>query len=823
MRISAFSLVLGYVIISSAPTFAEAAEPKARTSLITESLFASATERSKYGIPEWHYSNRENTNKPLWDKLLLSVGLPVDKAPKEQNYWRSEYCLYDTAITLLQQIRIELGAENAYQKIWADNQNKTFSACERKSNNTPPIKPDYANLPARAESDFNYQLASWYFYQADFEKALPLYQEVAKSPDAPVRPYANYMVARTLYKLNRNLEAYHKIGDILADPTLKPVHNIAGNYRFVIGGYNNDELAKQYLQWLLSVVKFDPSKTQNPKQAYADYFDAMEHLDRYFPLYNEGSETKDIDWWLNDESAETLTSSHMKAVQELAKTDELVDWMQAKWAYNVFDTDWLWALHKAKTAYWEQNHHIVAHAWQRWQKGDGLEWLEIAIKRVQPADSLAKEILNAAEPYFSVSSAGESEEYNNWLASTWQNSIRLHLGNKDYDKAYMLLKEYNNRRTLFDNQYSVSDLQENVLRWLVYAGELEQARKFLVLIQSSLSNKLKHWQVLLATDLSGKDWDEIATYSRNEFYNELWEEMLNVFSAESLYHLANSKNGSNDVKPLLARTALTRAFLLQYKDKIEDYAILTAKLNPSIYDALLSTVATHKDEDFINFLLRQPRFRPAVYINIPEGYYARIRGSSNLNTNEIDSYNVNNNNWWCRYERGWIQQRIFNAAKIIPAYYPYSHEYMNRFFDDPEGEAMAKEMAPHIAVQKKLLAEHPYHKMVDEAENKALEAIPSGPEYLSKAVIARESPSKWDRWLAKLGWKTKYPDNDANLHYAVRTTRYGCRRDGSHAAYSRQAFELLHRKYPDSTWTKATPYWFSFGESDPKYHPTYEE
>ena len=46
------------------------------------------------------------------------------------------------------------------------------------------------------------------------------------------------------------------------------------------------------------------------------------------------------------------------------------------------------------------------------------------------------------------------------------------------------------------------------------------------------------------------------------------------------------------------------------------------------------------------------------------------------------------------------------------------------------------------------------------------------------------------------------------LYYAVRSTRYGCYADGSHAPYSREAFRLIHKYYDDTPWAKATPYWF---------------
>ena len=45
----------------------------------------------------------------------------------------------------------------------------------------------------------------------------------------------------------------------------------------------------------------------------------------------------------------------------------------------------------------------------------------------------------------------------------------------------------------------------------------------------------------------------------------------------------------------------------------------------------------------------------------------------------------------------------------------------------------------------------------------------------------------------------------ADLKLAIRLTRYGCERNGSHAAYSRAAYERLHAFYADTVAAKATP------------------
>ena len=80
-------------------------------------------------------------------------------------------------------------------------------------------------------------------------------------------------------------------------------------------------------------------------------------------------------------------------------------------------------------------------------------------------------------------------------------------------------------------------------------------------------------------------------------------------------------------------------------------------------------------------------------------------------------------------------------------------------------------------------------------ERTALNALGAAPNYISRQVIQ---------------WATSHPEDPRvaeALHLAVKTTRFGCT-DKDTARWSKAAFDLLHRKYPNSTWAKKTPYWF---------------
>ncbi len=64
---------------------------------------------------------------------------------------------------------------------------------------------------------------------------------------------------------------------------------------------------------------------------------------------------------------------------------------------------------------------------------------------------------------------------------------------------------------------------------------------------------------------------------------------------------------------------------------------------------------------------------------------------------------------------------------------------------------------------------------------------------------------------AAIAWARAHPSDPRvpeALHLAVRATHFGSSADASTSPYSKEAFDLLHTRYPDSPWTKQTKYWY---------------
>jgi tetratricopeptide (TPR) repeat protein len=192
-----------------------------RPSVITESLSLSD-------------DNPYRAQKQEWRKVLLQLGVQASESHYEG--WSSSNCLYENALSVIHSLDEGTPETKSYKKRWAENQERVFTGCAARSSGAhPPLKPEGKDLPVRATTDFLYQHASWHFYQGHFDKALELYREVFSVSNAPMRPYAGYMILRSLQELRREDEAYSAIDTFLADPSLRSAHALIANYRFILG------------------------------------------------------------------------------------------------------------------------------------------------------------------------------------------------------------------------------------------------------------------------------------------------------------------------------------------------------------------------------------------------------------------------------------------------------------------------------------------------------------------------------------------------------------------------------------------------------------
>lgn len=219
---------------------------------------------------------------------------------------------------------------------------------------------------------------------------------------------------------------------------------------------------------------------------------------------------------------------------------------------------------------------------------------------------------------------------------------------------------------------------------------------------------------------------------------------------------ARSKTLAPNLRQDVTQAAFVRAALIDDHETANQAAILLQEVYPKLKEFLgaYQKAATPDARRFAAaFLtLKFPGLRP--YVSAGTGRTTALE--------EIDSYR---DNYWC-------------AEPRMPE---------NNPMGDEEDKAKTKPIAvPEFLKGSKALATSQFA---------ALQALGTAPDYFCKTAIA---------WAEKNPADPRAPEA---LHLAVRSTRYGCTDDQT-GRWSKAAYDLLHSRYPNTTWAKNTKYWF---------------
>jgi len=187
---------------------------------------------------------------------------------------------------------------------------------------------------------------------------------------------------------------------------------------------------------------------------------------------------------------------------------------------------------------------------------------------------------------------------------------------------------------------------------------------------------------------------------------------------------------------------------------------LAPELKPSLEAYLDAGDARARTFAAVFVMLRNPGMRP----------YVQVGFGRETPVNKIDDFR---DNWWCSFAPG--------QNGSLPGYYRNASII---------GEPL-RELYQDGAPKAQFL---PDEQERGKREWLQLATVAAAPDYLAERTIewAKSNPS--DARAAEA------------LHLAVRATRYGC--SEQRTPYSKQAFDLLHKQYPDSEWARKTKYWY---------------
>jgi hypothetical protein len=401
---------------------------------------------------------------------------------------------------------------------------------------------------------------------------------------------------------------------------------------------------------------------------------------------------------------------------------------------------------------------VTDEAIAQWQKSKSLPWLVAALCKTEPTRPEVPALLKAADAVPANSPAHSTVLFH---------SLRL-------------------RAKLAKDPATVAPDVDRVLSGEFKSMPVSAQNQFLAL-RMSLARSFDEFLQFASRTPAGVAYtfgpdeedngirDKLQSKEGNPPEGQLDADSAIIFSEKiplSLLAAASKKESLPlSVQRRLTLAAWARAVLLKNDSVSQELASRVTTLVPELKPALegYASAQTADDRSFaaVFAILRSPGFRPFVETGFGRG----------TSTEQLDNLH---DNWWCSLQPA--------PPGAQPTAGTYSHYQWHTFSSAlkqiyPEGELPSVRFIS------------PDDAKVAASELDQLGKLPPGPEWLGAETLSFAAANSDD------------PRVPEALHLTVRATRYGCTGEGT-SKISKSAYDLLHKKYPDSPWTKKTPYWF---------------
>jgi hypothetical protein len=722
-----------------------------------------------------------------WTDLLRKIGAPADAL--RGGLWS---CNLEFASDILEERVNLLGPDHPYIRDWLQNQLTVFKNCGQpaRAPQLPEVQSAYEPaVQAMAAADFQYQMAAAHFYfeysnrqsanwhlgAENFQEALSTFTEIANDSTSRYRAIAIYMIAR-IHADGRDYEAaLTRIEAILADPTLTQVHAITRQLRNFVAYHSqaHDALVAQLAE--IAQVLSVPLPT----------LEADDALQRHY-----ADALIDLDWFVRGPGSE-------EALADAAKDSPILAWVRlmrdSRRYYPGHNANWLLAdPAELNDAYDRETEAAIA----RWHRGDGLHWAVVAIARLYPGHPQQTSLMAMVDeltPKFKTCAATDAEGLA--YLGTLYHAIRLSMTGGQVERGFELIGGHPPRTSPF-----IYTAVAESLSWMIGTRNLAAAHKLNEIIADMPPSFYVPVPVHGMRLLMSQDRDSFLKIvgaaqerRRSARLFETEAATLNVLPVRDLALIVDSPHLRAETRAAIARVAWTRAYLLGDDSMVRSLTPKLRALNPALAPYLDGIdgawTARHRDHLVLRMLATHPRL--GIRIN---AWIDNVYEPAPTLLSKIDSANPNDNNWWCAFDED-----------------SYRGEFQRRLYDDIVGLSMTPRQKRFDRGRAELLrtngaitlSEHWISRRIDARELKALAVVPSAPRYLSEGAIAwARSTDRVDRWLGRDEHLAE------TLHLAIRSTRWGCRRDGGHRDYSRQAFVALHTQYKDSAWATRSKYWY---------------
>jgi len=401
--------------------------------------------------------------------------------------------------------------------------------------------------------------------------------------------------------------------------------------------------------------------------------------------------------------------------------------------------------------YQDSKKESLKQAMDEWQKSKSLPWLVSVISKIEATNPDKATVLAEAEKVTSDSPAYITLQYH---------QIRLLI---DENKPKEAAARINTLLTDIGSKLPPSARNGLFEMGVACAGSLAEFVKF-----AAPSPAVITWDYD-SNELPDTDSDfepgPVKLTPINDYFKYtgcLTDESANIVNKvtplQTYVSLATNPGLPATVRLDLAQAGWVRSVLLKNEKMAMTLSPVLSKLRLQLSKSLTAydTAKSGTDKEYAALItiLRNPGMRPYVTPGLPR----------ETAFDKIDDYR---NNWW--------DASMPEAPRNMYA------------DDDEDNKSEAK-------VVNAAFLSAPESSQGKE-ETAAITAIGTAPNSLAQRVLALSKANPKDPRLAEM------------LHLVVATTRYG-NTDDKTTAYSKQAFQALHKNFPGSEWTKKTKFWF---------------
>jgi hypothetical protein len=411
--------------------------------------------------------------------------------------------------------------------------------------------------------------------------------------------------------------------------------------------------------------------------------------------------------------------------------------------------DWIYSFQSESR---EEKVHAVA----RWKKTHSTPWLVAALSHAQASDAASQELVDAG-----AAIPTDAPEY--------------------LTVAFHRLRLLNDLGQAADVRASLDDLLAGKVT-LLPKSAVNQLRSLRMLSAGSMPDYLRFAQrfplMITWTDdvaevgRSDADMDPEENAKPDITLPRLDRDSIKILNERTPLRLWLEAAGDPELpkswRRQFALTTLTRALLLDNDPAIQEACKL---LVPEMHEAakLLDAVTNASDVEERRFagiflILHYPESRPYL-----------VSGMGREGDNgKIDGFHEN---WWRLLDSGGVE---------LDAY--------SNWLGGLWGNGTRKRTDADRAAEHAMFLD-PRDRTLGRDEFKRMAATRSAVSYLTSQVLTFAHAHPSDPRLAEA------------LHLAIRATRWGVS-DPDSWRLTKQAFQLLHRNYPNSSWAKKTPIWY---------------